>query len=62
MRTIYSALYTLKPHERGIKETLGKYDGFVMPGLGIQVHSSKAKTSSHLSPSLLERTMMLEVE
>jgi regulator of protease activity HflC (stomatin/prohibitin superfamily) len=36
MRTIYSALYTLKPHERGIQETLGKYTGFVMPGLGIQ--------------------------
>jgi len=30
-------IYTLKPYERGIKETLGKYDGFVMPGLGFQL-------------------------
>ncbi|HOT90075.1 MAG TPA: SPFH domain-containing protein [Anaerolineae bacterium] len=37
MRTIYSMIYTLKPYERGIKETLGKYDGFVMPGLGFQL-------------------------
>ena len=37
MRTIYSALYTLKPHERGIQETLGKYTGFIMPGLGFQI-------------------------
>jgi regulator of protease activity HflC (stomatin/prohibitin superfamily) len=38
MRTIaYSLIYTLKPFERGIKETLGKYDGFVMPGLGFQI-------------------------
>ena len=36
MRTIYSFIYTLKPYERGIQETLGKYTGFVMPGLGIQ--------------------------
>jgi regulator of protease activity HflC (stomatin/prohibitin superfamily) len=37
MRTIHGFMYTLKPYERGIKETLGKYDGFVMPGLGFQV-------------------------
>jgi regulator of protease activity HflC (stomatin/prohibitin superfamily) len=37
MRTIYSALYTLKPQERGIQETLGKYTGFIMPGLGFQI-------------------------
>jgi regulator of protease activity HflC (stomatin/prohibitin superfamily) len=37
MRTIYSLLYTLKPHERGIQETLGKYTGFVMPGLSFQI-------------------------
>lgn len=37
MRTIRGFLYTLKPYERGIQETLGKYDGFVMPGLGFQV-------------------------
>ncbi|MCD6345517.1 MAG: SPFH/Band 7/PHB domain protein [Anaerolineae bacterium] len=37
MRTIYSFIYTLKPYERGIQETLGKYTGFVMPGLGIQM-------------------------
>jgi len=37
MRTIYSLIYTLKPFERGIKETFGKYDGFVMPGLGFQI-------------------------
>jgi regulator of protease activity HflC (stomatin/prohibitin superfamily) len=37
MRTIYSLIYTLKPFERGIKETFGKYDNFVMPGLGFQI-------------------------
>lgn len=37
MRIIRGFLYTLKPYERGIQETLGKYDGFVMPGLGFQV-------------------------
>jgi regulator of protease activity HflC (stomatin/prohibitin superfamily) len=34
MRTIYGFIYTLRPYERGIRETLGKYSGFVMPGLG----------------------------
>jgi regulator of protease activity HflC (stomatin/prohibitin superfamily) len=37
MRTIVFPIYTLRPFERGIKETLGKYSGFVMPGLGIQL-------------------------
>ena len=37
MRTIFGMLYTLKPYERGIRETLGKYDAFVMPGFGLQV-------------------------
>ncbi len=37
MRTIHSFIYTLKPYERGIQETLGKYTNFVMPGLGIQI-------------------------
>lgn len=37
MRTIYSFLYVLRPYERGIRETLGKYSGFVMPGLGVQI-------------------------
>jgi regulator of protease activity HflC (stomatin/prohibitin superfamily) len=27
----------VKPHERGIKETLGRYTAFIMPGLGFQV-------------------------
>jgi regulator of protease activity HflC (stomatin/prohibitin superfamily) len=37
MRTIHGPIYTLRPYERGIRETLGKYSGFVMPGLGFQV-------------------------
>ena len=37
MRTIHSPIFTLKPYERGIKETLGKYSGFIMPGLGVQI-------------------------
>ncbi|MCC7450150.1 MAG: SPFH/Band 7/PHB domain protein [Anaerolineae bacterium] len=37
MRIIRSPLYVLRPYERGIKETLGKYAGFVMPGLGFQI-------------------------
>ena len=37
MRTIYGPLYTLRPYERGIQETLGKYNRFVMPGLGFQI-------------------------
>lgn len=37
MRTIYGPIYTLRPYERGIQETLGKYNRFVMPGLGFQI-------------------------
>lgn len=37
MRTIWGPIYTLRPFERGIQETLGKYSGFVMPGLGFQI-------------------------
>jgi regulator of protease activity HflC (stomatin/prohibitin superfamily) len=37
MRTVHSFIYTLKPYERGIQETLGRYTGFVMPGFGIQI-------------------------
>jgi regulator of protease activity HflC (stomatin/prohibitin superfamily) len=37
MRTIYGPIYTLRPYERGIQETLGKYQGFVLPGLGFQL-------------------------
>jgi regulator of protease activity HflC (stomatin/prohibitin superfamily) len=37
MRTIYGPIYTLRPFERGIQESLGKYNRFVMPGLGFQI-------------------------
>lgn len=37
MRTIYGPIYTLRPYERGIQEKLGKYERFVMPGLGFQI-------------------------
>ena len=37
MRTVYGFIYVLRPFERGIQETLGKYAGFVRPGLGFQV-------------------------
>jgi regulator of protease activity HflC (stomatin/prohibitin superfamily) len=37
MRTIQTPVYTLKPYERGIQETLGRYTGFVQPGLGFQI-------------------------
>ncbi len=37
MRTLYGPIYTLRPYERGIRETLGKYSGFVLPGLGFQI-------------------------
>ena len=37
MRTIYGPIYTLRPYERGIQETLGRYNRFVMPGLGFQI-------------------------
>jgi regulator of protease activity HflC (stomatin/prohibitin superfamily) len=37
MRTIYGPIYTLRPYERGIQEKLGKYHGFILPGLGFQI-------------------------
>ena len=37
MRYARGVIYTLKPYERGIKESLGKYTAFVMPGLGFQI-------------------------
>lgn len=37
MRIVRGPIYTLKPYERGIKESLGKYTGFIMPGLGFQI-------------------------
>jgi regulator of protease activity HflC (stomatin/prohibitin superfamily) len=37
MRTIYLPVFTLRPYERGIQEILGKYHGYVMPGLGFQI-------------------------
>jgi regulator of protease activity HflC (stomatin/prohibitin superfamily) len=30
-------MYVVQSYERGIRETLGKYTGFVMPGLGFQI-------------------------
>jgi regulator of protease activity HflC (stomatin/prohibitin superfamily) len=30
-------MFTLRPYERGIQETLGKYHRFVLPGLGFQI-------------------------
>jgi len=37
VRTIYSPIFTLRPFERGIQETLGKYNRYVLPGLGFQI-------------------------
>jgi regulator of protease activity HflC (stomatin/prohibitin superfamily) len=37
MRTIYGPIFTLRPYERGIQETFGKYNQFVLPGLGFQI-------------------------
>lgn len=37
MRTVYGPIFTLRPYERGIQETLGKYNRFVTPGLGFQI-------------------------
>lgn len=37
MRTIYGPIFTLRPFERGIQETLGRYSRYVMPGLGVQI-------------------------
>jgi regulator of protease activity HflC (stomatin/prohibitin superfamily) len=37
MRIIWGPIFTLRPYERGIQETLGKYNKFVMPGFGFQM-------------------------
>jgi regulator of protease activity HflC (stomatin/prohibitin superfamily) len=37
MRKAFGPIYILRPYERGIQETLGKYRRFVMPGLGFQI-------------------------
>ncbi|HEC35400.1 MAG TPA: SPFH/Band 7/PHB domain protein [Anaerolineae bacterium] len=37
MRIIRFPIYTLRPYERGIRETLGKYSGFIKPGFGVQI-------------------------
>ena len=37
MRIIHGPIYTLRPYERGIQETLGRYNRFVMPGVGFQI-------------------------
>ena len=37
MRTVHGVIYTLRPFERGIQETLGKYRRFLMPGMGFQI-------------------------
>jgi len=37
MRIIRTPIYTVKPYERGIQETLGRYTRFVLPGLGFQI-------------------------
>jgi regulator of protease activity HflC (stomatin/prohibitin superfamily) len=37
MRIISFPIYVVQPYERGIKETLGRYSGFVLPGPGLQI-------------------------
>jgi len=37
MRTVYGPIFTLRPYERGIQEKLGRYQRFVLPGLGFQL-------------------------
>ena len=37
MRKVVFPIFTIKPFERGIQETLGKYTRFVTPGLGFQI-------------------------
>jgi regulator of protease activity HflC (stomatin/prohibitin superfamily) len=37
MRSIVFPIYTIKPYERGIQETLGRYSKFIHPGLGLQL-------------------------
>ncbi|MEL7626300.1 MAG: SPFH domain-containing protein [Anaerolineaceae bacterium] len=36
MRTVITPIFTIRPFERGIQETLGRYTRFVLPGLGLQ--------------------------
>ena len=36
MRIIHAPIYVLRPFERGIRESFGKYTGYVTPGLGFQ--------------------------
>jgi regulator of protease activity HflC (stomatin/prohibitin superfamily) len=37
MRTIRFPIFVLRPYERGIQETVGRYSRFVAPGLGFQI-------------------------
>lgn len=37
LRTIYGFIYTLRPDERGVQETPGKFSRFGMPGQGSQI-------------------------
>ena len=37
MRKVFGPIFTLRPYERGIQETLGKYQRFIGPGLGFQI-------------------------
>src|SRR2546422_4565690 len=37
MRIARMPIYILRPYERGIQETLGRYSRFIMPGMGFQV-------------------------
>lgn len=37
MRHIRNAIYIVRPYERGIQETFGKYSRFIKPGLGFQI-------------------------
>ena len=37
MRIVHGPFYILRPYERGIQESLGKYNRFVLPGLGFQI-------------------------
>jgi len=62
VRSIYGFIYTLRPYERGIQETLGKYSGFKIPGLGFQIprvenslhDNAKVVITEHgISPTLL---------
>jgi len=37
MRNIRNVIYVIRPYERGIQETFGKYSRFIKPGLGFQI-------------------------